>query len=60
MPREVSQTEEDKYHMMSVTCGIQKTKINEQTNRNKLIDTENRYGCWMGRGWRDRCKRGSG
>ena len=45
---EISQMEKDKYPMISLICGIQKTnkipQINEQVkpNKNKHIDTENR------------------
>ena len=40
MLSEISQTEKDKYHMISLMCGIQRTnkktkdKINEQTKTN--------------------------
>ena len=37
MLSEVSQTEKDKYPMISLICGIYKNKT-----KNKLIDTENR------------------
>ena len=40
MPSEVSQTEKDKYHVISLTCEMQKQKQNQ---KNKLIDTE--IGC---------------
>ena len=58
MLSEMSQTEKEKYHMISLICGISKTiKINEQTkpNKNKHIDIENRVvvtreeGMWQGR-----------
>ena len=38
MLSEISQTEKDKYHMISLICGIE----NKQTNKPKLIETENR------------------
>ena len=45
---ETSREEQDKYGMISLTSGIQKTK----QNRNKLIDTENKLtaakGEWGG------------
>ena len=39
---EISQTEKDKYHMISFTCGIQRTKEMKKQNRNRLIDAENK------------------
>ena len=40
---EVSQTEKEKYHMTSLTCGIQKEMIqmNILQNRKRLTDLEN-------------------
>lgn len=45
MLREISQTEKDKYRMISLICGIQKKKKKE------LIDTENRLVVARGGGW---------
>ena len=39
MLSEISQTQKDKHHMISLICGIQKT----EQNRNKLTDTENKW-----------------
>ena len=41
MLSEISQTVKDKYCMISLTCGIQKTKQRGKKKK-KLIDTENR------------------
>ena len=42
MLSEISQTEKDKYHMISLICGI------EQTNKKpELTDTENRLDWWL-------------
>ena len=38
-------TEKDKYHMISLTCGI-------LTNKNKLIDTKNKLVVARGGGWK--------
>ena len=38
MLSEISQLEKDKYHIISLICGIKKDK----TKQTKLIDTENR------------------
>ena len=40
---EISQTEKEKYHMTSLTCGIQKEMIqmNILQNRKRLTDLEN-------------------
>ena len=35
IPSEVSQTEQDKYHMMSLICGILKNDTNERIYRTK-------------------------
>ena len=58
---EVSQTEKDKYHMISLTCRIFKTKWYKWTflqNRSRLTDLENELmvtrGWVGGGGWRDR------
>ena len=40
MLSEISRTEEDKYRMISLICGIQKTK--QTKSRNKSIKTENK------------------
>ena len=34
--REVSKTEKDKYPMISLTCGIEKTKQMNKQNKNRL------------------------
>ena len=36
---EISQTEKDKYHMISFVCGISESKPNKQT-KNRLLNTE--------------------
>ena len=41
--REVSQTEKDKYHRISLICGILKMGQNNLfTNRNRVTDIENK------------------
>ena len=35
MLNEISQIEKDKYHMISLTCGIQNKQTNKQTNKHK-------------------------
>ena len=63
MLSEISQTKKEKYHMISLICGISKTiKINEQTkpNKNKHVDTENRVVAKGRRGGREEGKRGKG
>ena len=45
--KEISQTEKDKYHIISLTYGIFKKQTNK---KNKLIDTENRWVDTRG-GW---------
>ena len=40
MLSEISQTKKDKYHMISLICGIEKTK--QTKSRIRLIDTENK------------------
>ena len=48
---EISQTEKDKYCMISLICVILKTKqMNKQQNRNKVIDTENKQVITRGEG----------
>ena len=49
MLSEISQTEEYKYHTISLIYGIQKTK----QNRNRLIDTENKLVVARGKGMGD-------
>ena len=39
---DVSQTEEDKYNMISLTCGIYRTQEMNKHNRNRLTDAESR------------------
>ena len=52
---EVNQMEKDKYHISSLTCGIyKKIHINLFTNRNRLIDIENRLVVAKGRGMGER------
>ena len=43
MLSETSQMEKEKYHMISLTCGIQNKQTNEQPtlNKNKHVETEN-------------------
>ena len=55
-PNEISQREKDKYYMILL---ILKTKINQQTKRKKLIDTENTLMVvrWEG-GWSAGWKKG--
>ena len=56
---EVSQTEKDKYHMISLTCGIQKNDTNEliyKTEIDSQRQTHNRkqtYGYQRGKEGRD-------
>ena len=41
---EVSQTEKDKYHMKSLTCGISgMTQMNQSTKQKTFTDIENRF-----------------
>ena len=42
MLSEISQTEKDRYCMISLVCGIEKTRQTKQ-NENRLIDTENKW-----------------
>ena len=54
---EVSQTEKDKYHMISLICGIKKTKgTNELIYKTEIaIDVENNLVVTMGeRGGKDK------
>ena len=44
MLSEISQTEKDKYCMISLTCGIQKTKQKDSDTENKLVVA--RDGVW--------------
>ena len=40
----ISQTGKDRYHTISLICGIkEKPQMNKQENRNRLIDTENKW-----------------
>ena len=53
MLSEINQRKKDKYHMISLICGIKKTKQNEQkkkTNKNKLIGKEVRLLVTRGEG----------
>ena len=54
MLSEISQSEKDKHHMISLTCGIRWTKLTKKQNRNRFIDTENKLtvvrgkrGLWL-------------
>ena len=47
MLSEVSQTDKDKYHMISLMCGIFKKSFN---NRNRSKDTENKLIVAAGKG----------
>ena len=47
---EVSQTEKDKYHMISLICGISNIQMNLFTNRNRLTDIENKLRVTEGEG----------
>lgn len=40
VPSGASETEKDKCHMMSLTCGTQGTEQTTQQNTNKLIEAE--------------------
>ena len=42
MLSEMSVREIQKYHMISLICGIERTIQMNKQNRNRLIDTENR------------------
>ena len=49
---EVSQTEKDKYHMISLVCGILKNDTNELFYKtNRLTDLENKLMVSYQRGW---------
>lgn len=50
MLSEVSRTEEYKCHVISLICGISKTKKVTQINQKQLIDTENKQGLAKGEG----------
>ena len=51
MVSEVSQTEKDKYWMISLICGIQKNDTNEIICKTeKLTDLENEFMVTMGEG----------
>ena len=50
MLSEISQTEKDKYHMISLICKTSKTKQMNKQNRNRLIDTENKRVVARGEG----------
>ena len=40
----ISQTDKDRYHTITLICGIkEKPQMNKQENRNRLIDTENKW-----------------
>lgn len=42
MESRISQTEKDKYPMISLLCGIKESNKQTKTNENILIDTENK------------------
>ena len=50
MLNEISQSEKDKYHMISFICGIEWTKQTNKQNRNRLIDRENKLTAVRGEG----------
>ena len=52
MLSEISQTEEDKYHVISLICAIQKGK-KKKNKPAKLIGTEKRLVVARGKGWED-------
>ena len=61
MLSKISQTEKDKYHMFSLTCGI-KTKQNKQKQQQKKWTHKNREqtsGCQRGPEW-EMCEEGEG
>ena len=49
---EISQTEKDKYHMISLICGIFKKwyKWTYLQNRNRVTDVENKFTVTEGKG----------
>ena len=49
MPREISQAEKDKYHMISLICGIQWPKGTNKRKRDRVIDRE-QADTYQGRG----------
>lgn len=48
MLSEIAQKEKDKNHMISLMCNIKQKVTNELTNKNKLIDTDNRMVVTIG------------
>ena len=57
MTTEISQTEKDKYSMISLTCAILKSKINgTNITKEKQIHRyrEQIGGCQKGEGWEDK------
>ena len=51
MPREISQTENDKNHIISLTCGMCNSK-QQMNKQNKFTDTENStMATRASRGW---------
>ena len=44
---EISQAEKEKYHMVSLTCGLYKTKQNKP-NKNSFIERDQRDGYQKG------------
>lgn len=54
MPNEISQKEEDKYHTISLICGIWK-RINKWIYKTKTKQThryrKQAHGCQRGEGW---------
>ena len=48
MLSEMRQIKKDKYHVISLICGILKNKTNEQTKNLKFMDTENKLAVARG------------
>ena len=48
---EISQSEKDKYHMISLICGMQWTNLTNKENGDRLLDEEQGDSCgWGGKG----------
>ena len=45
--REVSQTEKDKYHMISLICGIYKNDTHELIQRTKIDSQTQKTNLWL-------------
>ena len=52
-PSEISQSEKDKYHVISLICGISETKQRkkERIKKTRLSNTENKLVVARGGGW---------